>query len=137
MSDAPTTTKPSEVATDGFLTKDALTSGAHFKTEEGEIDLPELGGKVLIRGVSFKEQRQIQSQLPNTIQGFTIKHTALSLSKYVKAPALTQDEWEKVLSNPNLPATAVTRINKKIAEVMDITDAEEQAVADEFPGAED
>src|SRR6201999_2550482 len=121
---------------DGFLTKDALTSGMHFKTEEGTLDLPELGGKVLIRGVSFKEQRQIQAQLPNTIQGFTIKHTALSLSKYVKNPAMTQEEWEKVLSNPKLPATAVTRINKKIAEIMDITDAEEQAVADEFPGAE-
>lgn len=140
MPDAPTTEqKTAEVdkVSDEFLTKDALTSGSHFKTEEGTLDLPELGGKVLIRGVSFKEQRQIQAQLPNTIQGFKIEHTAFSLSKYVKNPALTKEEWTKVLSNPKLPATAITRINKKIAEVMDISDEEETAVADEFPGTED
>ena len=137
---APTTTS----STDGdFLTKDALTSGRNFKTEEDSLTVPELGGKLLLKALSFKEQRQIQRQLPDTIQGFKIEHTAFTLSKYVKQPVLSKDEWEKVLSKDGsdggkpFPAKAMTRINKKIAEIMDITDEEETAVADEFPGTDD
>lgn len=123
--------------TDGFLTKDALTSGLHFKREEGVLNVPELGGKLLLRGVSFKEQRQIQANLPDTVQGFKIEHTAFTLSRYVKRPALTKDEWTEVLSREDFPATATTRINKKIAEIMEISDEEELGAAEEFPGSED
>jgi hypothetical protein len=145
MTDAPTATaKTASTATsDGFLTKDALTSGTGFKSEEDNLNVPELGGKLLLRGVSFKEQRAIQANLPDTIQGFKIEHTAFTLSRYVKAPVLTQAEWTTVLSRDGsdggkpFPGKAMTRINKKIAEIMDITDEEETAVADEFPGTED
>jgi hypothetical protein len=136
---APTTT----ASTDDFLTKDALTSGRSFKTEEDSLLVPELGGRLRLKALSFKEQRAIQAQLPDTIQGFKIKHTAFTLSRYVIKPVLTQQEWTDILSKDGsdgrkpFPAKAMTRINKKIAEIMDITDEEETAVADEFPGAED
>ncbi|MDE1854551.1 MAG: hypothetical protein KGI38_12515 [Thaumarchaeota archaeon] len=143
MTDAPTAASAAieSKTTDGFLTKDALTSGRTFKTEEDSLYVPELGGKLLLRGVSFREQRQIQANLPDTIQGFKIEHTAFTLSKYVKQPVLTQDEWTKVLSKDGsdggkpFPAKAVTRINKKIAEIVDISDEEEEAAASEFPGS--
>lgn len=139
MTDAsPTTDKPARIetpASDDFLTKEALTGGSHFKTEEGGLDLPELGGKVWVRGISFREQRSIQQQMPATLSQLKVEHTAMVLSRYVTKPEMSQEEWTKVLNNPNLPATAITRINKKIGEVMDITDEEETAVAEEFPAA--
>jgi hypothetical protein len=140
MTDAPTaaeTPATESKATDGFLTKEALTSGAHFKREEGELVVPELGGKLLLRGVSFKEQRQIQANLPDTIQGFKITHTAFTLSRYVKRPVLTQEEWKNVLSKDDFPARAMTRINQKIAEIMDISEEEQERVSDEFPATDD
>lgn len=120
-----------------FLSKEALTSGARFKRDEGTLHVPELGGNLRVRAISFKEQKQIQAQMPDTLSGMKIKHTALVMSRYVVRPVLSQDEWEAVLSNPKLPAKAITRLNVKISEIMDVTEEEETAIADEFPGAED
>lgn len=129
---------PTPVAsTDDFLSKEALTSGARFKRVDGELAIPELGGKLLLKAMSLKEERAITANLPDDPRKFTLKHTAFSLSRYVKTPVLTQDEWTAVLSKDDFPATAMRRINKKMAEIMDITEPEETAVADEFPGAED
>lgn len=138
MTDAPQPEKtPADKPNDGFLTKESLTNGSHFKSEEDVLDVPELGGKLCLRGISFKESRQITAQLPDTIAGFKVEHTAFTLSRYVITPALTQEEWTKVLSNPKFPDKAMRRINKKIADIMDITDEEETAVADEFPSTTD
>lgn len=121
----------------GLLTKEALTSGTRFKREEDTLEVPELGGKLRLRGVSLKEARAIRSQLPDDFRSFKISHTAFSLSKYVVSPRLTQEEWTAVLSRDDFPDKANTRIQQKIAELMAITDEEETAVADEFPGADD
>lgn len=120
-----------------FLTKEALTSGARFKQDEDTLNVPELGGKLRLRAVSFKEARAIRAQLPETLKGFKIEHTAFTLSKYVVAPSLTQQEWTNVLSREDFPDKANQRIQAKIAELMDVTDEEEVHVVDEFPGTED
>lgn len=119
-----------------FLTKDALTSGSHWKREEGELYLPELGGKVWVRGVSFREQRQILSHVRESSPG-SLKSTAFQLSRYVTKPSLTEDEWAKILSDPDLPATAVNRINQRIGKIMLILEEDEDRLVDEFPGADD
>lgn len=121
----------------GFLSKEALTSGTRFKREEQIVDVPELGGKLKLRGVSLKEARQIRAQLPDDFRSFKIEHTAFSLSKYVVSPKLTTDEWTEVLSREDFPDKANTRIQQKIGEMMAITDEEETAVADEFRPTDD
>jgi hypothetical protein len=117
-----------------FLTKEQLADKARFKPEEEPVEIPELGGKVLVRGISIGERTHIRKQLPATLDKWGLQHTALMLAGYVAKPELTESEWKEILAP--IPATAVDRINRTISKVADITDAEEGAAAVEFQGSD-
>ncbi len=120
---------------DGFLTREQLADAARFSWDEKTLEVPELGGKLGIRGLSVAEQNQLDNQIPDDLAKWTLKHTALSFSKFVVKPEMTEAQWLEVIKP--MPNKALLRINRALNGLIGLRDEEDNAAALEFPGSED
>jgi hypothetical protein len=138
MTDTPLETPAAETTgsgDDGFLTKEQLQDRARFTFEERPLEIPELGGKVLLRALSVAERNRLSNQLPDDAKNWQLKHTALSLSTYVKSVEMSLDDWTETIKP--WPAQALDRINQEITKIINISIEEENSAGVEFRGTDE
>ena len=123
---------PTETDPDGFLTEEQLADPSRFRFDERVVTLPELGGgKLLLRGISVAERTELTTELPDDPAKWGNKHTAMSLALYVAKPRMSQDKWLPRVKG--WPSTALDRVNRELAKLINIDSEDEAALATEFP----
>jgi hypothetical protein len=116
------------------LTKDQLADRSRYKFKDEEVDIPELGGSVLVKTLSVAER----DALPDLIDAdgkpdSSVSKLAQLFCAVVCDPKLTQDEAEAFLGE--LPATALDRVVEAFGELVGTKEAADKTVR-EFPQGE-
>lgn len=126
---------PAPVAGGEFFSKEELADVARFDFKDRSLEIPELGDKKLgLHALPVAERHSLMKQLPNKAADWQLKHTALSLSKYIVQPQLSADEWLELIKP--WPSPALDRINREMAKIMGSGEEEEAAAAAEFRESE-
>jgi hypothetical protein len=115
------------------LTKEQLADTSRYKLREEELELPELGGSVLVKSVTVGKRRELPS-MRDEDGNPTKEGQAAWFSTVIVDPPLTPDEVEGFIDD--LPAMAFDRVNIKVAELVG-TEEERRDTVQEFRPAED
>lgn len=115
------------------LSKEQLGDRGRFKFVQEDVELPELGGSVVVRSPSVGQRDALARELPDDEKEWTIEHTAKLFAVIVVDPAVTPEEAQEFLSD--WPGTALDKITEKFNELVG-TKEEKREAAGDFRGSE-
>lgn len=113
------------------LSKQQLHNHNDFKFIEEEVDLPEIGGSVLVRTPSVQQRDDLQHKTPDDEADWTLEHTALLFSIVVVDPKVSPEDAAQFLGA--WPGTALDKVVSKFAELIGNKEDLRDSVG-EFPG---
>ena len=113
------------------LSKTKLANHSDFNFKEEEVDLPEIGGSVLVRSPSVKVREEMAKRAPDDEKDWDLSHTAYLFSVVVVDPDVSQAEAEEFLGD--WPGTALDRVLEKFTELIGTKEDKRDAVG-EFQG---
>lgn len=115
------------------LSKAKLADHSKFHFAEEEVDLPEIGGSVLVRSPSVQQREELAKHAPDSEGDWSISDTARLFSIVVVDPQVTAEEAEAFLGE--WPGAALDRVLAKFAELIGGKEDLRDAVG-EFQGQE-
>jgi len=122
----------------GILSADDLADRTRFRFREEAVEIPEIGGKVVLKSLSVREREMLPdaSELSEVDDlgkrtEKALQNAAQTFSVIVVDPKIDPDGWAKFIGD--WPAEAFDRITAAYGELVG-TEGEVQAAADEFPG---
>lgn len=110
------------------LSKENLADRGRFKFNQEELDLPELGGSVVVRSPSVGQRDELARSTPDDPGDWTLEHTAKLFCVMVVEPAITEEEAVKFLGD--WPATALDAISRKFRDLVGTKEDMRQAAGD-------
>lgn len=116
----------------GPLSKEALADASRFQFVTDKVDLPEIGGFLVLKTLSVKER----DGLPDLVDkdgnpDVSIPKLAAIFATAVSDPDVTQEEAEAFL--PGWPATALDKVIEKFGELVGVGEDEAAKAAGAFP----
>jgi hypothetical protein len=119
------------------LTKDQLADRTRFKFREQELEIPEIGGSLVLKSLSVREREllpdpealgKIDDEGKRTEQA--LRDAGLVFSCIVSEPEVTPEEASEFLAD--WPAEAFDRVTKAYGELIG-TEEEARTAREEFP----
>jgi hypothetical protein len=115
------------------LTKEQLADTSRYKLREEELELPEIGGSVLVKSLSVGARRALPP-LRDEDGNPTKEGQAASFATLVVDPEFTPEEAAEFIDA--LPASAYDKVQIKLAELLG-TEEERRDTVQEFRPSED
>lgn len=116
------------------LTKDQLADRSRYQFRDKEVDIPELGGSVLVKTLSVAERDKLPDLTDENGKSIaTVEKLAELFVAVVNDPELTLDEAKAFLGD--LPATAFDRVVEAFGELVGTKEDADKTVR-EFPQGE-
>ncbi len=112
------------------LSKTKIKARSNFTFKEEEVELPEIGGSVLVRSPSVETRDEMAKHAPDDQKDWDLKNTAYLFSKIVVDPQVTPEEAEEFLGD--WPGEALDRVLAKFTELIG-TKEETRAAVGQFP----
>lgn len=113
------------------LSKEQMKDHRSFEFKEEEVEVPGLGGSVLIRNPSVEQREELQKSAPAEDGEWTLANTAKLFSAIVIDPEVTPEEAEGFLGK--WPGEALDHIMSKFNELMGPTEEEARDIPGSFP----